>query len=133
MLKIGIADTMFARVDMAALAIETIDAHNKNCHNKNNESNNKNNKHAKKVDISHIQIERYTVPGFKDLPVACKKLIEEYKCDIVVAIGMAGPMPIDEQCAHEASMGLQQVQIMTNKHIMEVFVHANEAKNGKEL
>ena len=109
MTVIGIADTTFARVDMAKFAIDVI----------------KKNSNAKIV--------RYTVPGFKDLPVACKKLIEEDKCDIVIAFGMAGKMPIDKQCAHEAALGLQQVQLMTNKHILEVFVHMDEAKKEKEI
>ncbi len=108
-MKIGIADTTFARVDMAKFAIDLI----------------KKNSNAK--------IERYTVPGFKDLPVACKKLIEEDKCDIVMAFGMAGKMPIDKQCAHEAALGLQTVQLMTNKHVLEVFVHMDEAKTEKEI
>ncbi|MBI2557828.1 riboflavin synthase [Candidatus Woesearchaeota archaeon] len=109
MTKIGIADTTFARVDMAKFAIGII----------------KKNSDAK--------IERYTVPGFKDLPVASKKLIEEYGCDIVIAFGMAGKMPIDKQCAHEASMGLQRAQLMTNKHILEVFVHMDESKKEREV
>ena len=108
-MKIGIADTTFARVDMASFAIEII---NKN---------------------SKAKIERYTVPGFKDLPVACKILFDRYRCDIVMAFGMAGPMPIDKQCSHEASLGLQHAQLMTNKHIIEVFVHTDEAKAEKEL
>ena len=108
-MKIGIADTTFARIDMAKFAIDII----------------KKNSNAK--------IERYTVPGFKDLPVGCKRLIEEDKCDIVIALGMAGKMPIDKQCAHEAAMGLQQAQLMTNRHILEVFVHMDEAKTEKEI
>ena len=108
-MKIGIADTTFARVDMASPAIEAI----------------KKNSSAK--------IERYTVPGFKDLPVACKILFDKYKCDIVIALGMAGKAPIDKQCAHEAALGLQQVQLMTGKHILEVFVHMDEAKTEKEI
>ena len=108
-MKIGIADTTFARVDMASFALDVI---------------------GKK---SKAKIERYTVPGFKDLPVACRKLIEEYKCDIVIAFGMAGPMPIDKQCAHEASLGLQQIQIMTSTHVIEVFVYMDEAKSEKEV
>ena len=108
-MKIGIADTTFARIDMAKFAIDVI----------------KKNSNAK--------IERYTVPGFKDLPVACKRLIEEEKCGIVIAFGMAGRKPIDKQCAHEAALGLQAVQLMTNKHILEVFVHMDESKNEKEL
>ncbi len=108
-MKIGIADTTFARIDMASFAVDTI----------------KKNSDAKIV--------RYTVPGFKDLPVACKKLLEEDECDIAIALGMAGKAPIDKQCAHEAAMGLQTAQLMANKHIIEVFVYTDEAKTDKEL
>jgi riboflavin synthase len=80
-----------------------------------------------------FRIERYTVPGIKDLPVACKKLFEEEDGDIVMALGMPGPKAIDKQCAHEASSGLIQVQLLTNRHIIEVFVHEDEAKDDKEL
>jgi riboflavin synthase len=65
--------------------------------------------------------------------VACKKLIEEKDCDIVIALGMPGAKPIDKQCAHEASSGLIQVQLLTNKHIIEVFVHEDEAEDEREL
>src|SRR3989338_1064865 len=108
-MKIGIADTTFANIDMAEFAIIII---------KNNSKN---------------EIARYTVPGIKDLPVACRKLFEEDKCDIVMAFGMPGHMPIDKQCSHEASMGIKQVQLIVNKHILEVFVHMDEAKSNKEL
>lgn len=108
--KIGIADTMFARHDMAKVVEKAV------------------------FDSEEsIKIERYTVPGVKDLPVACKKLFEEHDCDIVMALGMPGPMPIDKVCAHEASQGLIQVQLMVNKHILEVFVHLDEADDEKEL
>ncbi|HEC76879.1 MAG TPA: riboflavin synthase [Thermoplasmatales archaeon] len=110
MRKIGIADTTFARYDMAKEAIDEI-----------------------RKNIVSVKIERYTVPGIKDLPVAVKKLIEERGCDIVMAFGMPGKAQIDKQCAHEASMGLIQVQLMTNKHVIEVFVHEDEAKDEKEL
>ena len=108
-MKIGIADTTFARVDMAELAINII------------------------KENSDASIIRYTVPGIKDLPVACKKLFEEDNCDIVMALGMAGKEAIDKQCSHEASLGLQQVQLMANKHIIEVFVHMDEAKDDNDL
>lgn len=101
---------MFARVDMFSAAKEAI-----------------------KNSAENIKIERYTVPGVKDLPVACKKLFEEYKCDICIALGMPGPEKIDKQCAHEASSGIIQAQLLTNKHIIEVFVHIDEAKDEKEL
>lgn len=107
--KVGIVDTTFSRINMGKIAIDEL---------KKNAS---------------LQIERYTVPGVKDLPVACKKLIEEKGCDIVMALGMPGSQEIDKICAHEASQGIIQAQLMTNTHIIEVFVHEDEAKDGKEL
>ncbi|MEM0493449.1 MAG: riboflavin synthase [Candidatus Thermoplasmatota archaeon] len=110
MKRIGIADTTFARYDMAKAAIDELRSHG-----------------------SGFRIIRYTVPGVKDLPVACKKLFEEYKCDIAMALGMPGSEPIDKQCAHEASMGLIQTQLICSKHIIEVFVYEDEAEDEKEL
>jgi riboflavin synthase len=109
MAKIGIADTTFARYDMGRAAVDEL---KKNC---------------------SAKIERYTVPGIKDLPVACKKLFDEHQCDIVMALGMPGSKPVDKTCAHEASMGIIMCQLMTNKHIIEVFVHEDEAPNEREL
>ena len=107
---IGIADTTFARFDMGKAAIDELHS-----------------------NITGFKIERYTVPGIKDLPVACKKLFDEKNCDIVIALGMPGPKPIDKQCAHESSTGLIRAQLMCNKHIIEVFVYEDEAKDEKEL
>ena len=108
-MKVGIADTTFSRVNMGAIAIDELRKH------------------------ASVAIERSTVPGIKDLPVACKKLIEERRCDIVIALGMPGGKEKDRLCAHEASQGLITCQLMTNTHIIEVFVHEDEAKDGKEL
>ncbi len=107
--KVGIADTTFSRINMGKIAIDEL---RKN---------------------ASVQIERYTVPGVKDLPVACKILIEKKKCDIVMALGMPGSQPIDKMCAHEASQGIIQAQLMTNTHIIEVFVHEDEGKDEEEL
>ncbi len=103
---IGIADTMFARVNMGEIAAQTLG--------------------------SQVKIERYTVPGFKDLPVACKILIEKYDCDIVIALGWVGKEDIDEVCAHEANIGLIQAELMTNTHILKVFFHTKEAVNDEK-
>src|SRR5208283_2751024 len=109
MAKVGIVDTMFSRVNMGAIAVNEI-----------------------KKNYPDILVERRTVPGIKDLPVECKKMLDE-GCDIAMALGMVGGAPIDTQCGHEASLGIQQAKLMTNKHIIEVFVHENEAWSPSEL
>ncbi len=108
-MRVGIADTTFSRVNMGAIAVDEVKRH------------------------ASVSIERITVPGIKDLPVACKKLIEERRCGIVIALGMPGGTEKDRLCAHEASQGLILTQLMTNTHIIEVFVHEDEAKNAAEL
>lgn len=50
-----------------------------------------------------------------------------------MALGMPGSQAIDKMCAHEASQGIIQAQLMTNTHIIEVFVHEDEAKDETEL
>ena len=50
-----------------------------------------------------------------------------------LALGMPGAEEIDKVCAHEASTGLIRAQLMTNVHIIEVFVHIDEAGDDKEL
>jgi riboflavin synthase len=110
MARIGVADTTFARYDMAREAIDQI-----------------------KKEAGGVTIVRRTVPGVKDLPVACKKLIEEEECDIVIALGMPGKEEKDRVCAHEASTGIIHAQLLTNKHILEVFVHEDESATDKEL
>ena len=75
---------------------------------------------------------RHTVPGIKDLAVECKKLLDD-GCNIVVALGMVGGAQIDIQCAHEASLGIQQAKLLTNKHIVEVFIHENEGWSEREF
>jgi len=106
---VGVADTTFARVDLGGIAARTVRDYEE-----------------------HAKVLRYTVPGIKDLPVAAKRLFGD-GCDIVIALGMPGAMPIDKQCAHEASTAIQAVQVAEGKHIIEVFVHEDESKDEKEL
>lgn len=110
MKTIGICDTTFARFDMGASAIDEL-----------------------KKNVTDLKIIRVTVPGIKDLPVASKKLIEDDGCEIVMALGMPGPKTKDRMCAHEASTGLISAQLMTNTHILEVFVHEDEEVDDKQL
>lgn len=108
MKRVGIVDTTFARYDMASAAVGEL------------------------KQLCSVKFVRRTVPGVKDLPLAAKQLLDE-GCDIVMAFGMPGAKPIDKQCAHEASLGVIWAQLLTNKPIIEVFVHEDEAPGEKEL
>jgi len=108
--NVGVADTTFARVDMGGMAIDEIE-----------------------ITTSKIHIVRYTVPGMKDLPVACKILFDQHNCEICIALGMPGSDQKDKICAHEASQGIIMCQLMTGKHIIECFVHEDEAETAEEL
>jgi len=113
MVKIGVVDTMFARYDMGAAAraeLEECPGYG-----------------------ARFTIVSATVPGFKDLAVAAKNLIERDGCSIVVALGMPGKAPIDKQCAHEAAQGIMQAQLLTSTPILEVFVHEDEADDPDVL
>ncbi|MEA3190763.1 MAG: riboflavin synthase [Thermoplasmata archaeon] len=109
--RYGVVDTTFSTVDMGAVAVEAL----------------------RGQGIPEARILRRTVPGFKDLAVAAKRMVERDGCAIVVACGMVGPEPIDKQCGHEASMAIAQAQLMTSTHVLEVFVHMDEAKSDAEL
>jgi riboflavin synthase len=104
---IGVVDTMFARIDMGAIVMETL---------------------AAKPDRGRaFDLVRRTVPGFKNLAVEAQRLIQTHGCGIVIALGMPGPEPIDQLCAHEACLGIMAAQLATSTHILDVFVHATEA------
>ena len=110
---IGVVDTMFARYDMGKEALEEL------------------------ADCpgygERFTTLRRTVPGFKDLAVAAKQLIEQEHCRIVVALGMPGSAPVDKMCAHEASQGIMLAQLLTSTPILEVFVHEDEADDPSVL
>ncbi|KXB06152.1 riboflavin synthase [candidate division MSBL1 archaeon SCGC-AAA382F02] len=108
MARVGLVDTTFARYDMASDAKDEL------------------------KQLCSVGFKHKTVPGIKDLPVEAKNMLEG-DCDIVMAFGMPGSEPIDKQCAHEASTGLIEAQLMTGKHAIEVFVYEDEASNDKEL
>ena len=111
--RIGVVKTMFARYDMGAEAVDELEQ----C----------------PGYKERFEIRRRTVPGVKDLGVECKKLIEEDGCAIVIALGMPGRAAIDQVCAHEASQGIMLAQLLTNTHVLEVFVHENEEDDPARL
>ncbi len=112
--KIGVVDTTFARFNMGDAAEDEL-------------------RRLQKQFGGNLDIVRRTVPGVKDLAVECKILLEKYGCELVVACGMVGRQPVDKTCGHEASLALQWTQLGTNKHILEVFVHEEEAQDEKQL
>ncbi len=107
--QIGIVDTTFSRFDMGRAAEQEL-----------------------KATGTGFRVRRRTVPGIKDLPVACVNLIHE-GCDIVLALGMPGPLPVDKQSAMVADYGLQTAQVTTGAPIIGVFVYEDEAKDEREL
>jgi len=113
MITIGVVDTMFARFDMGGAALEEL---------------------ATCPGYGEtFTVLRRTVPGFKDLAVSAKRMIEVDGASIVVACGMPGSAPVDKQCAHEAAQGIMQAQLMTSTPILEVFVHEDEADDDAVL
>jgi riboflavin synthase len=106
----GVVDTTFSTVDMGGIAVRTL----------------------RGLKVPDDRIVRVTVPGFKDLAVAAKRLLEK-GASIAIACGMVGPEPIDKQCGHEASLAIAQAQLMASAHILEVFVHMDEAGSDAQL
>jgi riboflavin synthase len=108
--RIGVADTTFARVDMATDAVRALQA-----------------------EGTGFRIVRRTVPGIKDLPVACRRLFVEDGADLCLALGMPGRAEYDRTCAHEASLGLLFTGVLEAKPIVECFVFEGEARDDVEL
>ncbi|MCM1975794.1 riboflavin synthase [Streptomyces sp. G1] len=104
--RIGVVDTMFARVDMGSIA--------------------ENRLAGMEGFGERFKAVRRTVPGIRDLAVACRQLIERENCEVVLACGMPGGDDLDRIRAHEASQGIMMAQVLAGKHVLEAFVHAQE-------
>lgn len=107
--RIGIVDTTFSVIDSASIATNEI------------------HRLASKVKIS-----KYTVPGVRDIPLACKILIERGKCDIVLATGMLSSKGIEKQIENQSVIGIILVELLTNKHIITAFFDENESGTRKK-
>ena len=110
MKKVGVADTTFARVDLARYAIRALGSAG-----------------------TGFRVVRRTVPGIKDLPVACRQLFGQDGVDLCLALGMPGRAAYDKTCAHEASLGLLFTGVLEAKPIVECFVFEDEARDDAEL
>ncbi|MGI0148504.1 MAG: riboflavin synthase [Thermoplasmata archaeon] len=109
MKRIGIVDTSFSRYDMAATAVDEL-----------------------RKQGGGFVVERYTVPGIKDLAAGARILFDR-GCDLVMALGMVGRMPVDKDCALAADFGLQVVQAQLGRHILGVMVHEEETSDEADL
>ena len=110
MKKIGIVDTTFARVDLARYAVRALQARG-----------------------TGFRVVRRTVPGIKDLPVACRQLFLDDHVDLCLALGMPGPAELDRSSAQTASFGLMLTGVLAAMPIVECFVHESEAAGAVEL
>ena len=108
--KIGVVDTTFARVNMGEIAL----------------------KELRKIYPSAEYI-RVTVPGIKDLPGAAKRLLDLGDCDAVMTLGWVGKKEIDKYSYLAMSMGLINAQLLTNKILIDVTIHEDEADSEKKL
>src|SRR5207245_2427274 len=107
--RIGIVDTSVSRYDMASAAVDEL-----------------------RKQGGGFTVERYTVPGIKDLAAGARILFDR-GCDLVLALGMVGRQPVDKDCALAADFGLQAVQAQVGKHILGVMVHEEETADEAEL
>jgi len=107
--RIGVVDTTFARVDMASYAVKALHSQG-----------------------TGFKVVRDTVPGIKDLPVACRRMFLD-GADLCLALGMPGKAEYDKTCAHEASLGLLFASVLEGKPVVECFVFEGEASGAKEL
>ena len=110
MKRIGVADTTFARVDLARYALRELAAAG-----------------------TGFRVLRRTVPGLKDLPVACRQLFGQDGADLCLALGMPGKAEYDKTCAHEASLGLMFTAVLERKPIVECFVFESEVLSDDAL
>jgi len=109
-LKICVIDTTFARIDMGEIAVREL----------------------RKL-LPSSQITRITVPGIKDLPGAVKRAFSDGLCDAAITFGWVGKREADKLSYLAMSVGLMMVQLMTDKLVLDVTVHEDEADNEKEL
>lgn len=110
MKRIGVADTTFSRVDMAGYAIAEL-----------------------RRTGTGFRVYRRTVPGIKDLPVACRRLFRDDSVELCIALGMPGRAEYDRTCAHEASLGLILTGVLEARPIVECFVFESEVADDRAL
>jgi riboflavin synthase len=105
LVRYGVVDTTFSRVDMAKFAIASI-----------------------RKEDPDAEIMRYTVPGIKDLPAGAVKLFDD-GCEGVITLGWVGRTKLDKYSYLATSIGLIQAQVLNHKHVIDVTVHEDEVED----
>ena len=108
--RIGIVDTTFSRIDLASIATAEI-----------------------RRLAPQVEVRRYTVPGIRETPLACKILIEKGRCGVVLNTAMVSRAGAEKRVEDQAVAGIVLVQLLTNTHIICAFFDENEAKDRKKL
>jgi riboflavin synthase len=108
--RIGVIDTTFSNIDTASIAIKEI-----------------------KRLANQVTIRRYTVPGLRDIPLACKILIEREKCGIILATGMVSRKGAEKQVENQAVQGIMMVQLETGRHVITAFFDEHETRDKTKL
>ncbi|MEB3757352.1 MAG: riboflavin synthase [Desulfurococcales archaeon] len=106
---VAVIDTMFSRVDMGSIAYKVL-----------------------REELTSYKIERWTVPGAKDLPGAARRAIDR-GCDAVITLGWIGKREADRITYAVSSMGLVLLGVLTGKIIIDVTVHEDEADDPSDL
>lgn len=107
---IGVVDTTFSSVDSASVALREI-----------------------RRLAPRAEVKRYTVPGIRDTPLACKLLIEREGCEAVVATGMVSRKGSEKRVEDQAAMGIVLVQLLTGRHVICAFFDEGESKDPRRL
>ncbi len=106
---VGVIDTTFSRVDMGSVAEGVL-----------------------REELPEYRVERYTVPGIKDIPGAARRMLD-MGCDGLITLGWVGPAEVDKLSYLAMSVGLIVLSVLTGKVIIDVTVHEDEASSPSEL
>jgi riboflavin synthase len=108
--RIGIVDTTFSRVDLGSIAVAEI-----------------------RRLAPGAKVKRYTVPGIRDTPLACKILIEKGKCNMVISTAMVSRAGAEKRVEDQSVMGIMLVQLLTNTHVICAFFDEKEVQDKNKL
>lgn len=86
----------------------------------------------KQAGVENVEV--VTVPGSFEIPLACKKVIEEKKVDGIIALGVIvqGETHHAEEVARGCTDGLMQTQVETGAPIAHGILYVDSVEQAKE-